>query len=112
MTLSIVFECIASNPSFEVIGVWLLLAGFVGLISMGIDKARAIHGEWRISERTLFITALVGGFWGVILGGELFHHKTSKFSFLLPVFGIAAVWSYLLFKLGFLACLLSSVAHP
>ena len=78
---------------------------------MGIDKARAIQEEWRISERTLFVMTLVGGFWGVILSGEIFHHKTSKLSFLIPVYAVAALWVFLLFRLGFVGCLVSSVTH-
>ena len=35
---------------------------------MGIDKKRAIRGAWRISEASLFITALIGGSIGSILG--------------------------------------------
>ena len=93
----------------EALGIWFLLAGVVGFFAMGIDKSRAEYGEWRIREKTLFTMALVGGFWGVVLGGILFHHKTSKLSFLLVVYAIAALWLFLLSRIGFLGCLLSSV---
>jgi len=35
----------------------------------------------RISERTLWITALAGGFPGIVASGLLFHHKTSMGEF-------------------------------
>ena len=79
------------------------------LLEGGIDKSRAIHEEWRISEKMLFTMALVGGFWGVVLASELFHHKSSKLSFLVVVYGIMALWLFLLSRIGFLGCFLSSI---
>src|SRR2546425_12486650 len=108
-TTSLMFECVSNNLPLEVLGVWLLLTGVVGFFAMGIDKSRAINGEWRISEKALFTMALVGGFWGVVLGGELFHHKSSKLSFLLVSYGITALWVFLLSRIGFLGCFLSSI---
>jgi len=103
------FECISSNLPLEALGIWLLLTGVVGFFAMGIDKSRAIYGEWRIREKTLFTMALVGGFWGVVLASELFHHKSSKLSFLVVVYGITALWVFLLSRIGFLGCFLSSI---
>ena len=103
------FECISSNLPLEVLGIWLLLTGVIGFFAMGIDKSRAINGEWRISEKMLFTMALVGGFWGVVLAGELFHHKSSKWSFLVVSYGITALWLFLLSRIGFLGCFLSSI---
>ncbi len=102
-------ECLTGNPLFELFGVWLLLTGAAGLLAMGIDKSRAIHQEWRISEKTLFVMALVGGFLGVATGMELFHHKTSKLSFMIVVYAISALWVALLYRVGFVGCLASSL---
>ena len=104
------FECISSNLPLEILGIWLLLTGVIGFFAMGIDKSRAIYGEWRISEKRLFTMALVGGFWGVVLASVLFHHKSSKLSFLLVVYGITTLWFFLLSRIGFLGCFLSSIA--
>ena len=106
---SLMFECISSNLPLEALGIWLLLTGVVSFFAMGIDKSRAINGEWRIREKTLFTMALVGGFWGVVLASELFHHKSSKLSFLVVVYGIMALWFFLLSRIGFLGCVLSSI---
>jgi len=103
------FECIFSNLPLEALGIWLLLTGVVSFFAMGIDKARAVNGEWRISEKKLFTMALVGGFCGVVLASELFHHKSSKLSFLVVVYGIMALWLFLLSRIGFLGCFLSSI---
>ena len=60
---------------------WLALVNAVGFLLMGIDKRRAIQGAWRISERTLFLTALLGGTPGVIAGMRVFRHKTKHWQF-------------------------------
>ena len=103
------FDCILTSFPFKVIGVWLLSSGIVGFFAMGIDKARAIGDEWRIPEMTLFTTSFIGGFWGVLLGSWLFHHKTSKIEFMLVVLLSAGVWLALLSKIGFTQCLVSSL---
>ncbi len=48
---------------------------------MGIDKYRAVHDLWRISEPALFLFPLLGGGVGGFLGMLLFHHKTRKWQF-------------------------------
>ncbi|MCK0471366.1 DUF1294 domain-containing protein [Halalkalibacter sp. APA_J-10(15)] len=45
---------------------------------MKADKKRAQTGERRISERTLFTFAWLGGSLGVWLGMKNFRHKTKK----------------------------------
>ena len=52
-----------------------------GLIIMGVVKKRAIRGAWRISEASLFFTALLGGSLGCILGMQHFRHKTKHWYF-------------------------------
>ena len=48
---------------------------------MGIDKAKAKAGAWRIPEKTLFlVTALFGGLGGT-LGMNVFRHKTKHWYF-------------------------------
>jgi uncharacterized membrane protein YsdA (DUF1294 family) len=77
---------------------WLLIMGSVGFAGMGIDKALA-RFNWgdRISERSLWIAALIGGFLGIIVGAVTFHHKTSKGSFWPPVVLAVALWVLLLY---------------
>ena len=48
---------------------------------MAADKAKARRGAWRISERTLFVFALLGGAVGGTAGMVLFRHKTRHLSF-------------------------------
>lgn len=59
---------------------WAVL-NLAGFAMMGIDKKRAIRGAWRISEASLFLTALLGGALGCTLGMHCFHHNTRHWYF-------------------------------
>lgn len=61
--------------------VYLAAINLAGYIIMGADKKRAIRGAWRISEASLFFTALAGGSLGCILGMQHFRHKTKHWYF-------------------------------
>ncbi|MFW5633026.1 MAG: DUF1294 domain-containing protein [Acetivibrio ethanolgignens] len=61
--------------------IYFILINLAGFAVMGIDKGKAIHGQWRIPEKTLFGIALLGGSVGSILGMEVFRHKTKHLSF-------------------------------
>ncbi|MDA4134118.1 MAG: DUF1294 domain-containing protein [Thaumarchaeota archaeon] len=77
---------------------WFLVMGAVGFAGMGIDKALA-KSNWgdRISERSLWAAALIGGFLGIVAGALAFHHKTSKASFWPPVVLAVTLWALVLF---------------
>jgi len=53
----------------------------VAFMLMGFDKRRARQGAWRIPEKTLFGSALLGGSIGAIAGMQVFRHKTKHLSF-------------------------------
>lgn len=63
------------------LGGWGVLANLSGLILMAADKSRARRGTWRISEKTFFLLALLGGSLGCWAGMYLFHHKTRHWYF-------------------------------
>ncbi len=59
----------------------LLVMNAAAFALMGIDKAKAKRGAWRIPEKTLFlVTALFGGLGGT-LGMLFFRHKTKHWYF-------------------------------
>lgn len=64
-----------------IIVIYLIIINLVGFCIMGVDKKRAIRGAWRISEASLFSTALAGGALGCTLGMHFFHHKTKHWYF-------------------------------
>ena len=83
---------------------YLLLINAAAFLLMLVDKIKAKKNRWRIPERTLFGSALLGGSIGALLGMYTFHHKTKHLSFTLgmPAILIAqvalAIWIFL--KIG------------
>ncbi len=71
---------------------WVALASISGFAAMGIDKLLAVGRKSRVSEKTLWVTALLGGFPGILVGGFVFRHKTSKTEFWWPVIAAAITW--------------------
>lgn len=65
----------------QLIIIYLAVVNILGFTLMGIDKKRAIRQSWRIPERDLFLTALIGGSIGTTVGMYLFHHKTRHRAF-------------------------------
>lgn len=62
----------------EILYIYLALINLVAFVLMGIDKYKATRHRWRIPERTLFLTAVLGGSLGALLGMWIFWHKTRK----------------------------------
>lgn len=75
------------NELTRAVLLWLAVINLVGFLLMGLDKWKAKRGAWRIPEKTLFTTALLGGTVGVIAGMKTFRHKTrhGQFKYGLPV---------------------------
>ena len=61
--------------------VYLLIINALSLLLMRADKQKAIKGLWRIPETVLFTAALLGGSLGILLGMQIFRHKTRKIAF-------------------------------
>ena len=68
--------------------VYLLLINIAAFALFGADKKKARRGDWRISEKALFLSAVLGGSLGALIGMQLFHHKTKHWYF---VIGIPAI---------------------
>ncbi len=73
--------------------IYLLSINIVAFCLMGIDKRRAVKHAWRIPEKTLFLTAILGGSPGSIIGMQLFRHKTRHryFKYGMPAILLAQV---------------------
>lgn len=71
----------------------LALSNAAAFLLMGVDKWKAAHGAWRVSEKMLFFFPILGGAPGGTLGMYLFHHKTNHwyFAYGLPLLAIAQV---------------------
>ena len=65
----------------QLLAIYLLVINFTAFALMGLDKRRARRDQWRISEKALFLPAVLGGSVGAILGMRLFRHKTRHWYF-------------------------------
>ncbi|MBS7298824.1 MAG: DUF1294 domain-containing protein [Eubacteriales bacterium] len=71
------------------IAVWNLIV----FLMYGIDKLQAIKNKWRISEKTLLISAFLLGGVGAFFGMRIWRHKTQHklFKVLIPLFAILTI---------------------
>ncbi len=60
---------------------YLVVMNVIGLAVFGYDKRCAIKRRWRVPEKTLFLTALLGGSVGSYVGMFVFRHKTLHWKF-------------------------------
>lgn len=69
---------------------YLLFVNLLAIILTVFDKSRAVHGKWRIRERTLLWCGFLGGALSMWITMLLIHHKTKhkKFMITLPVFAL------------------------
>lgn len=71
----------------------------LGFVVMGIDKAKAKEGKWRIKEAALFAFAILFGGVGTTLGMHVFRHKTKHWYFAV-FFPILALVDIALYAVG------------
>ena len=83
---------------------YLLLINAVAFVLMLADKVKSKKNRWRIPERTLIGSAVIGGSIGALLGMYTFRHKTKhlKFTLGIPAILIAqiALAIFLIMKIG------------
>lgn len=87
---------------FQFFLIYLIMVNLVAFLLFGLDKRKAQMHQWRISEKALFIPAILGGSIGAILGMHLFHHKTKHwyFRFGLPLILILHLAAFFLLFQG------------
>jgi len=63
--------------------IYLIIMNIIGFFIMAIDKHKAKKHTWRIPEKMLFLTSLVGGSIGTWAGMYVFRHKTKHWYFVI-----------------------------
>ncbi len=66
----------------EYIIYYLIFINILAFAAGRIDKSNARKHRYRISEKALFILALIGGSIGAYLSMLIFRHKTRKWYFM------------------------------
>lgn len=81
--------------------IYVIIMSIISFCQMGMDKKRAMKQRWRITERTLFLTAGIGGSFGCFLGMYVFHHKTKHMRFVLGIPALMLIHIFLLYLVFF-----------
>ena len=66
------------GPSRAALFGWYAVLSAAAFIMYGMDKSAAEKGARRISESTLHLVSLAGGWPGALAGQKVFRHKTKK----------------------------------
>jgi uncharacterized membrane protein YsdA (DUF1294 family) len=61
--------------------IYFIIVNIFAMAAMKIDKKRAKNKQYRISEKTLWMLALLGGGTGAYIGMVAFRHKTKHLNF-------------------------------
>lgn len=88
-----------SKELWQMLALYLAAVNLAGFFLMGIDKWKAKRGAWRISEKALFLPAVLGGAVGAIVGMRVFRHKTKHWYFR---FGMPAILIFQILLVGWL----------
>ena len=76
---------------FYYITAYLILINIIGIILTAVDKFKAVHHKWRISESALLIVSALGGSVGMYATMLIIRHKTRKIKFMLGIPLIAVI---------------------
>lgn len=61
--------------------IYFFIINLFAIFLMKYDKVKAINNQFRVSEKTLFLIALILGGIGIYIGIYLFRHKTKHVKF-------------------------------
>lgn len=77
---------------------YLVLVNLLAIVLFGYDKYCAIKHKWRIPEKTLITSAIIGGSAGAYLGMVAFRHKTDHklFQISIPLLLVAQIIIFLI----------------
>lgn len=81
LVLALTRKGVSLPASLAIYLLFTVITSLTAFVLYGIDKRRAVKERPRISEKTLHIVSLLGGWPGAYLGSRLFRHKTLKMSF-------------------------------
>ncbi|MER2077458.1 DUF1294 domain-containing protein [Psychrobacillus psychrotolerans] len=81
----------------NVILVFILIMSIIAFFVMRYDKSQAKKHGQRISEKTLWTLAIMGGGIGAYVGMQLFRHKTKHTNFRVGFLMLLILYAFLIF---------------
>lgn len=87
---------------YQYILIYIITINIIAYSIMALDKLKSIYAWWRISEKTLWIIAILWGVFGIWLGMLApMYHKAGKKNFKLWIPLLAMTWWILILILLF-----------
>ena len=86
------------NTEQSVFLIWTAALSLISFLLFGFDKEKSRRHAWRIPERTLLLSAFLGGAPGALFGINFFRHKTQKLKFRILVPLAFLLWCWLAYK--------------
>lgn len=79
--------------------IYLIIINIISFFLYYIDKRASIKHKYRIPEKILLLSSMIGGCFGSLFSMMLFHHKTRhiKFMLLVPIFCL--LWLFIILKI-------------
>lgn len=65
--------------------IYIVIINLFSIFLMKYDKIKAKNNQYRISEKTLFLVAIILGGPGIYIGMYLFRHKTKHVKFIIGI---------------------------
>jgi uncharacterized membrane protein YsdA (DUF1294 family) len=90
------FKCIITTVGLYFL-IYLLTINVISCCLFAWDKRQSQQGAWRIRESDLFLSAILGGSLGCLVGMYAFHHKTRHIKFKVGIPLILALQAILAF---------------
>ncbi|MFJ7827021.1 DUF1294 domain-containing protein [Psychrobacillus sp. NPDC096623] len=81
----------------NVLLMFILIMSIIAFVLMGYDKSQARKQGQRISEKTLWTLAVVGGGIGAYIGMQMFRHKTKHTNFRVGFLMLMILYAFLIF---------------
>ena len=83
------------KPFTLLIPTYVTAVSAIAFIMVAVDKRRARRGQFRLSECSLHLAELLGGWPGALIAQVMCRHKNQKTSFLLTTWTIIALHAFL-----------------
>jgi len=80
----------------QLVLIYTVSINLISLLMFGVDKLKAKHDAWRLSERSLYLASFLGGVFGSVLGMKIFRHKTRKTKFKM-IISILVIWNVIIY---------------
>lgn len=78
---------------------YIIIINLYAIYIMYIDKKNAKGKKWRVPEAKLFVIAILLGSPGILIGMQIFRHKTKHLKFVYGIPTILIIQIYIVYKL-------------